>query len=193
MPSCISGTRWRSSPGGRRWRGAKVASSRWSPARRTAAACLSSGMYALTPRRRVAMPSCLRVPPGHRLGVMIGWFRTMVLGLATWVALSGAAQADDLQRILSAGSIKVGVWLSAEPAGFRDGEGDPRGYDVDVAVQLAEALGVDLDLVEVTGATRMPQLLSGMIDVIACNITATTARAREIDFSFPYLRTGIKL
>lgn len=116
-----------------------------------------------------------------------------MLGLVVWAASLGAAQADDMQRILSAGSIKIGVCLSAEPAGFRDGEGKPRGYDVDVATQLADALGVDLKLVEVTGATRMPQLLSGMIDVIACNITATTARAREIDFSFPYLRTGIKL
>jgi polar amino acid transport system substrate-binding protein len=124
---------------------------------------------------------------------MKSWLKGLVLGLVACVVPLGAAQADDLQRILSAGSIKVGVCLSAEPAGFRDGEGMPRGYDVDVANQLADALGVDLELVEVTGATRMPQLLSGMIDVIACNITATTERAREIDFSFPYLRTGIKL
>lgn len=124
---------------------------------------------------------------------MIAWLKGALLGLVVWVASWGAAQADDLQRILSAGTIKVGVCLAAEPAGFRDGEGVPRGYDVDVANQLAAALGVNLELVEVTGATRMPQLLSGMIDVIACNITATTERAREIDFSFPYLRTGIKL
>jgi polar amino acid transport system substrate-binding protein len=121
------------------------------------------------------------------------WLKGALLAVVAWVASWGAAQADDFQRILSAGSIKVGVCLSAEPAGFRDGEGMPRGYDVDVATQLAAALGVDLDLVEVTGATRMPQLQSGMIDVIACNITATTERAREVDFSFPYLRTGIKL
>lgn len=121
------------------------------------------------------------------------WVRSVILGLLVWAALSGAARADDLQRILEAGSVKIGVCLSAEPAGFRDGEGDPRGYDVDVAKLVADALGVQLILVEVTSATRMPQLLAGAIDVIACNITATTERARRIDFSFPYLRTGIKL
>jgi len=103
------------------------------------------------------------------------------------------ARADDLQRILDAGTLRAGVCLTAEPAGYRDGENIPRGYDVDMAGLLAEGLGVKLELVEVTGPTRMPQLLSGAIDVIICNITATPERAKSIDFSFPYLRTGIKL
>src|SRR5690606_18414321 len=130
-----------------------------------------------------AMPSCSPARRGRKLRAMISWAKGAVLGLAVWAASWGAAQADDLQRIIAAGVIKVGVCLAAEPAGFRDGEGVPRGYDVDVANQLAASLGVNLELVEVTGATRMPQLLSGMIDVIACNITATTERARVIDFS----------
>lgn len=124
---------------------------------------------------------------------MIGWLRAAIVAVLAWVGCSGVAKADDLQRVLSAGSIKIGVCLSAEPAGFRDGEGNPRGYDVDVATLVAARLGVRLDLIEVTGPTRMAQLISGAIDVIACNITATPERAREIDFSFPYLRTGIKL
>ena len=119
--------------------------------------------------------------------------RNIVLAALVWLASFGAVQADDLQRILDAGSIKIGVCLSAEPAGFRDGEGRPRGYDVDLATLVAEQLGVRLDLVEITGPTRTQELLSGGIDIIACNITATPERAREIDFSFPYLRTGIKL
>lgn len=124
---------------------------------------------------------------------MVGWLKGALLGLAAWAAALGAAQADDLQRIMAEGVVKVGVCLAAAPAGFLDSEGNPRGYDVDVATQLAEQLGVDLKVVEVTGTTRTPRLLSGAIDIIACTMTATAPRAREIDFSFPYLRTGIKL
>ena len=116
-----------------------------------------------------------------------------VLIIVVLIAGLGASRADDLQRILDAGVVRVGVCLGAEPAGFRDSEGNPRGYDVEVASLMAEALGVDIDIVEVTGATRMPDLIAGRIDVIACNITATTERARSIAFSAPYLRTGIKL
>ena len=117
----------------------------------------------------------------------------LLLVIVCLLVASVSARAEDFDRITDAGSIKVGVCLNAEPAGFRDSDGKPRGYDVDVATLMAAELGVELELVETTGATRMPDLLSGRIDVIACNITATTARARSIDFSFPYLRTGQKL
>jgi polar amino acid transport system substrate-binding protein len=119
--------------------------------------------------------------------------RQFMLTIIALIACAGAARADDLQRILEAGSVRVGVCLSAEPAGYRDSTGEPRGYDVDVATLMAEALGVRLELVEVSGSSRIPDLLANRIDVIGCNITATSARARGIAFSFPYLRTGIKL
>jgi polar amino acid transport system substrate-binding protein len=119
--------------------------------------------------------------------------RRFVLAIVVLIAGLGASRADDLQRIIQAGVVRVGICLGAEPAGYRDSGGNPRGYDVEVASLMAEALGVNLDIVEVTGATRIPDLIAGRIDVIACNITATTERARRIAFSAPYLRTGIKL
>jgi polar amino acid transport system substrate-binding protein len=117
--------------------------------------------------------------------------RWLVLFLA--LVASTAVRADDLQRILDAGVVRAGVCLDAEPAGYRDSDGNPRGYDVEVATLMAEALGVGLEIVQVTSATRITELLAGRIDIIACNLTATTERARTIAFSAPYLRTGIKL
>ena len=124
---------------------------------------------------------------------MKNWIKT---GLASLVLIGGGmatAYAEDLDTILSGGKLRAGLCLTSEPAGFRDGEGNLKGYDVDAANLMAEALGVQLEVVEVTGPTRIPMLLSNKIDVIVCNITATTERARSINFSFPYLRTGIKL
>lgn len=113
--------------------------------------------------------------------------------LLAWWALAAVAMADDLQRILETGTLRAGVCFGSEPIGFRDGDDRPSGYDIDVARQLAAALEVELELVEVTVSTRTGALLDGRIDVIVCNITATPQRARQLDFSFPYLRTGIKL
>jgi len=121
------------------------------------------------------------------------WIRAAIAGLALLAGGIGIAQADDLQKIIDAKKVRAGVCLTSEPAGFRDGQNNPMGYDVDVANLLAEQLGVELEIVEVTGSTRIPMLLSDKIDVIICNITATTERAKSVDFSFPYLRTGIRL
>jgi ABC-type amino acid transport substrate-binding protein len=118
--------------------------------------------------------------------------RTVLLILALLMSAL-PARSDDLQRIIDSGAIKAGICLRAEPLGFFDSEGNPRGYDVDVATLLAQALGVNLEIVGVTAATRITDLSADRIDVIVCNLTATAERARTIDFSFPYLRTGIKL
>lgn len=112
----------------------------------------------------------------------------LALGLA-----SGAAQAGKLEDIQSAGVLKVGIGLTGEPIGFRDAQNNPVGYDVDVAKQLADALGVKLEITEVSAAARITMLQSGQIDVAIANMTATVERAKAVDFTIPYLKSGIKL
>lgn len=118
----------------------------------------------------------------------MGWVAVLLALLAV-----GPVQAGQLQEILSRGELRAGIALGGEPIGFRNDRGEPTGYDVDVARLLAERLGVRLEVVEVTGANRIPMLQSGQIDVIIANITATLERAKAIDFTMPYLRAGVKV
>jgi ABC-type amino acid transport substrate-binding protein len=124
---------------------------------------------------------------------MKSWLAGLVLGLGAAFVAAGPAMADELADVLAAKKLRAGVCIDSEPIGFRDAQGKPQGYDVDVATLMAKDLGVDLEIVEVIGGTRIPMLLSKKIDVIVCNITATLERAKAIDFSFPYLRVGVKL
>jgi polar amino acid transport system substrate-binding protein len=117
----------------------------------------------------------------------------LVTLIAGFLLATPALAVDDLDRILAQGVVRAGVCLTAEPIGFRDSNGAPRGFEVDVAQMLAEQLGVQLEIVDVTASTRIPVLLSGGIDVIICNLTANTDRAKAISFSFPYMRTGLRL
>ncbi len=125
-------------------------------------------------------------------GRQSSWFVCLLAAGAVLLAV-GAAAAGQLQDILSRGQVRVGIALGGEPIGFRNDRGEPSGYDVDVARLLAEKLGTRLEIVEVTGANRIPMLQSGQIDVIIANITATLERAKAIDFTMPYLRAGIKV
>lgn len=98
-----------------------------------------------------------------------------------------------MDSIIDAGVIKVGVGTGGAPMGFTDDKGNPAGYDIDWAKKLAEALGVDVEFVIVNGETRIPALTSGRIDLMMCNTTGNVERAKTIDFTIPYVVTGLKV
>ena len=120
-------------------------------------------------------------------------FATLALGAALATMLPLGAWAGRLEDIQSAGVLRVGIALTGEPIGFRDAANEPAGYDVVVANHLAAALGVKLEITEVSGAARISMLQAGQIDVVVANLTATLERAKAIDFTIPYLKTGLKL
>jgi polar amino acid transport system substrate-binding protein len=104
------------------------------------------------------------------------------------------AQADLLQDIKSRGTLVAGVKDSIPPFGFIDpSTRGIVGYDIDFAATIARALGVKLQTVPVTTATRIPELMQGKIDLIAATMTHTAERAQQIDFSLTYFVTGQKV
>ena len=122
-------------------------------------------------------------------------FRQIVVaaGFVAGLGFATSASAGKLEDIQKAGVIKVGIALTGEPIGFRDADNNPVGYDVVVAQRLADALGVKLEITEVSGAVRITMLQSGQIDVVVANMTANLERAKAVDFTIPYLRSGIKI
>jgi polar amino acid transport system substrate-binding protein len=102
---------------------------------------------------------------------------------------AGAAYAETkctFEQILDRGEIVVGVGLQAPPYGFRDTKYQPAGYDVEVAKLIAEQLGVKLKIVELTGANRIPYLLTNKVDVVLATFTITPERSKSISFTIPY-------
>lgn len=120
----------------------------------------------------------------------------LILALILALGCFSCAFADEestIDRILNQGYITVGCSLSGMPIGGYDDNGEPCGYDVDFAKKLAEVLGVELEIVDCNGDTRIPMLTSGQIDCFFANCTGNLTRATTIDFSIPYLRCGIKM
>ena len=103
------------------------------------------------------------------------------------------AAGSKLDKILADGKITIGVNPPGEPICFYDDQGNLIGYDIDWANKLGETLGVKVEFVEVNGENRISAVTSGRVDVIFANITGNLERAKTINFSMPYLRTGIKM
>lgn len=105
--------------------------------------------------------------------------------------MSGPTLAADLQDILSAGTVRIGVPIDVPPFGFVDENNEPTGLDVDVANLIGEALGVEVELQQITGANRIPYLVTDRLDLVISAMGATPERAQQIAFSSPYSALAI--
>lgn len=101
-----------------------------------------------------------------------------------------AAAKSVLSDILSRGEVRVADCLSFAPFGFFDKSGQPQGYDVDIANEMATALGVKLKLIDTSANNRIPNLTTGKVDVVICNFTENPERAKQINFTDPYVVAG---
>ncbi|KRW93712.1 transporter substrate-binding domain-containing protein [Paracoccus sp. MKU1] len=107
------------------------------------------------------------------------------------MGLALPASAADLDAIKNAGTVRVGMLVDFPPFGIQDASGKPDGYDADVAKALGEFLGVQAQIVPVTGPNRIPYLLSGQVDVLVASLGITEERAEKVDFSKPYAGISI--
>lgn len=113
-----------------------------------------------------------------------------VVGTA-FLALGGVATAQTPGEIQERGEVNIGMLVDFPPFGIIDEQGNPAGYDADVARLLAEHLGVEANLVPVTGPNRIPYLLSNQVDLLVASLGVTPERAESVDFSQPY--AGIQI
>ncbi|GJD53761.1 L-cystine-binding protein FliY [Methylobacterium crusticola] len=107
--------------------------------------------------------------------------------LATACLLApGGARADLLDDVMKAKKIRVATDLAIPPSGMMDPSLKPTGSDVETAQLLAKDLGLELEFVQTTGATRIPNVQTNKADVIISTLSVTPERAKVIDFSKPY-------
>jgi len=101
-------------------------------------------------------------------------------------AAAPAAAEQTIDEIIKKGTIVVGVSTTTPIFGLIGKNGEPEGYDPDVARLLAKYLGVKVEFVPVTGANRIPLLLSGKVDALICLFGITPERAQQVWYSMPY-------
>ncbi|TCO82616.1 amino acid ABC transporter substrate-binding protein (PAAT family) [Plasticicumulans lactativorans] len=112
----------------------------------------------------------------------------LALGLGAVIAgaLAGPAAAAGIDDIVSKKKLQVGVLVDVPPFGMTNANNEPEGYDVDVARLMAKYLGVELELVPVTGPNRIPFLLTNKVDVLIATFGITPERAKQVQFAIPY-------
>jgi polar amino acid transport system substrate-binding protein len=115
-----------------------------------------------------------------------GALAALGMAAAATPVLYTTANAATPDEIKARGTLQVGVLTDYPPFGGTDANQKPAGYDADVAVLMAKALGVKLELVPVTGPNRIPYLLTNKIDVLIATFGITAERSKQVLFSNPY-------
>src|SRR5689334_13724746 len=116
-----------------------------------------------------------------------------VLAFSAWgtAALSNEARADAFEDILKKGVVRIATPLDVPPFGSQNEKREPEGFDIELAGMVAKALGVKLEMQQVTGANRIPFLLTNKVDIVISVMGLTPERAKQIMFTSPYADTQL--
>ncbi len=111
-----------------------------------------------------------------------------VVTLAAGMAVaSGAAMAQGLiKEIMDRGTLRIGV-AESPPYQFPDTmSGEYVGLNIDLAKEVAEIMGVKLEIVPATWATLITGLEVKQYDIVMANLFATPQRALSVAFTDPF-------
>ena len=113
---------------------------------------------------------------------------TMVISLSAGFT----SLADDqtaLERVLEKGKLVVATDAAWPPFEYMEGE-NVVGVDLDIAKDIADGLGVELEVINVSFDSLSMYLENGEADLALAAITVTEDRAEAMEFSEPYCESS---
>jgi glutamate/aspartate transport system substrate-binding protein len=131
-------------------------------------------------------------------------FHARMLGALLLVGACGAASAqpgtDTLAKIRESRAIVLGVREAARPFSFLNDQKQSVGYSVDLCLAAVAEIKRELKLPDlkvqyklVSGAERIPKLVSGEIDMECGSTTNTKARQAQVDFSYTFFVAAMRV
>jgi polar amino acid transport system substrate-binding protein len=113
----------------------------------------------------------------------------VIVIFALLVSVNGQAQ-ETLKKIVDSGKLRVGMTGDQPPFTMKAKDGSVIGYEVDLAAMLAEAMGVELEIVETPFPDLLDAIQSGKVDMVMSGMTMTIMRNMRVAFAGPYLLSG---
>ena len=102
----------------------------------------------------------------------------------------GLAKKSTLETILKNGKLRVGFESGYMPFEMTDKKGHFVGFDMDMAKEMAKAMGVKFEPVNTAWDGIIPALTTNKFDIIMSGMTITQERNLKINFADPYIIVG---
>lgn len=129
------------------------------------------------------------------IGLVVTALLTLAMGCQS-LSLGNSSHPDNLEclhRILVSGQLRVGMTGTQPPLNMKNTKGELIGLDVELARELANAMELELVLVETPFAELLSDLEASKIDLVISSMTITPARNARVAFAGPYLISGSSL
>ncbi|MFI3168111.1 MAG: transporter substrate-binding domain-containing protein [Bacillota bacterium] len=82
--------------------------------------------------------------------------------------------------------LRVGIDLKYYPFMYLDDDGNPAGFEVDIAYAFGEYVGMEVEIVNTDFSMLIPALDTGDVDILISDMSAQPERELKADFSDPY-------
>lgn len=127
----------------------------------------------------------------------IGFLLLAVLFMSYATCLAGEmgsrlAEESIIEHIQKNKVIRVGM-STFVPWAMKDKQGRLIGFEIDVARQLAQDMGVAVEFVPTAWSGIIPALMTGKFDVIIGGMGITPARNLKVNFTMPYDYSGMSM
>lgn len=109
---------------------------------------------------------------------------------------NASVSKSKLSEVLKRGYVLVGTGSTNVPWHYKDDSGELVGMDIDMGRILAQALFKDptkVKFIEEASDARIPNILTGKVDIVFQFMTISAQRAQQVEFSIPYYTEGIGL
>ena len=113
---------------------------------------------------------------------------SVLIGCSSQPSAASAASSDGpvMAKIKAAGKLVVGTEAQYPPYEFKDLNANFVGCDMFLSQKIADALGVQLEIVDMSFDGIIPAVQAGQVDLGIAAFTNTPERAEVIDFSDLY-------
>jgi len=135
-----------------------------------------------------------RVNVRHLLYLLLGL--VLALLLALFLSTDGLLfYRDDptWAAMQNSGTWRVGMDPSFPPFESLDANGKPAGYDVDLATQIAQEWGLQLEIVPIGFDSLLDALRTGQIDSVISALPFDPRATKDVTYSDSYFEAGIRL
>jgi ABC-type amino acid transport substrate-binding protein len=110
---------------------------------------------------------------------------------------ANAAAEGTLEKIARTGEFVIGYRTDSLPLSFRNGQGQPAGYSVELCRRIGAGVQqhlagdeIEVKFVPVSSDKRIAAVVEGEIDIECGSTTITLSRQELVDFSLPTFVTG---